>query len=43
MRRWSGIAPREGTQLMLGYVVETGLLLGEARKDLCSIALRLSK
>lgn len=43
MRRWSGITPREGTQLVLGYVVETRLLLGETRKDLCGITLRLSK
>jgi len=40
MRGRPGIVPREGAQLV-GYVVEAGLLLGEARKDLCSITLRL--
>lgn len=43
MRGWSGIVTRERTKLVLRYMVESGLLLGQAGKNLrcCCIALRL--
>ena len=40
--RWSRVAARKGSKLMLRYVVEPGLLC-QTRKDLRSIAVRLSK
>jgi len=45
MRGWSGIITRERTKLVLGYMMKSGLLLGQAGKNLrcCCIALRLSR
>lgn len=42
VRRRSRIVPREGPNLVLGQVVEPGLL-GQARKDLYCVTFRLSK